>query len=841
MRLLKSEKGVIKLKITVENFLEMISLESKEIEKFKMNHASILKNEILDYSDTFPIGHDCVFFDRNKYSINEIKEKGQQALIILTNRELHITNELCVNRNTIDIWFGVMEYARKQMKNLSGIAVTGSVGKTTTKEMIYQVLSQESETAKNPGSSNGKYGFARGFSKVTPDTKYFVMEMGLSHPRPVFEPISRALYPDICVITNIGTAHIENFEDQDEILKYKLYCAKYMPKESGCLLINGDDKILMGHSYEFKTATYGIENSNVDYWAKDIVCTAKTVDFSVLYRGGKELKFHLNIPGRHNVYAALCAIAVADLKGISYEKIHRGLSLYQTSGLRQNIVYVNGQKRIIDCFNANKESMISAIDMLSLMDVKDNGRKVCVFGDMLALGKHTEEHHSCIGKYIAEKEIDVLITYGRYARYAANAAIKMGRKQVYSFLEKEDICQFLQCYLNSNDVVLFKASHDTHMDEIINGLDFKIKSAAAGLVKITETGYEEILKQDCDTQRQIAGLTKLMTATIAYDSGKLADYAVVDPSTWSLKTDNENDHVGMKLCDLIYAVIFRQENEIARTIAKIVAGNPAGFVKLMNKKAQEIGMSHTSFSNVIGLDADMNYSTVNDLLALLIYMNKFTFFQELFREGKHTIICDNGRELSVSNKNQVELKGRTIFYKRGHSGRGLECMAFIYDYDDEKYAGVILGSSDQEGDDLKTLCEYQHRREKINEKQVGILIGGTDLTGYYHSLNQAESILEDYEKEYNCHLFIVSKIGQWYYFDGPMKQIRDVSWERSEYAHPILFSPQILENAGSSTLIVVEDKNNRKYLHIDYFISFLPQNSAENMFLKSFVKTKVNR
>lgn len=724
------------------------------------------------------------------------------------------------------------------MKNLSGIAVTGSVGKTTTKELIYQVLSQESETAKNPGSSNGKYGFAKGFSKVTPNTKYFIMEMGLSHPRPVFEPISKALYPDICVITNIGTAHIENFENQDEILKYKLYCAKHMSKESGCLIINGDDKILMGHSYEFKIVTYGIENSNVDYCAKDIVCTTKTVDFSVLCRG-TERKFHLNIPGRHNVYAALCAIAVADLRGISYKKICKGLSLYQTSGLRQNIVYVNGQKRIIDCFNANKESMISAIDMLSLMDVKDNGRKVCVFGDMLALGKYTEEHHSYIGEYIAKKEIDVLITYGRYARYAANTAIKMGRKHVYSFLEKEDICQFLQYYLKSNDVVLFKASHDTHMDEIINGLDFQIKCAAAGLVKITETGYEEVLKQNCDKQRQIAGLTKLMTATVAFNSNKLDVYAFVDPGTWSLNSDNKNDYVGIKLCDLIYAVIFELENEIARTIAKIVAGSPAEFVKLMNDKAQEIGMTHTLFSNAIGLDDDMNYSTVNDLLLLLTYMNKFAFFQKLFQEEKHTIICDNGRELSIINKNQVELEGRTVLYKRGRSRRGLECIASIYEYGNEKYAGVILGSSDG-GYDFKTLCEYQRGREKINKEQVGILIGGTDLAGYYNSLNQVESILDNYEKRYNCHLFIVSRIGQWYYFDGPIKEICNDSWERSEYAYPIMFRPQLFNDTSSGTLIVAEGKSNRKYLHIEYFISFLPQNSVENMFLKSFVMTKEN-
>ncbi|MGN0248665.1 MAG: Mur ligase family protein, partial [Lachnospiraceae bacterium] len=785
------------MKITVEDFLSIISCESEEVEKFKLNNETILQNMICDFSDNFSQRIGSVFFDCNKFSEKEICEKGQQALIVVTNKNLPLSNALHVDKNTTDVWFEIMENLRGSMNEVFGIAVTGSVGKTTTKDMIYQVLCQDSQTEKNPGSSNGKYGFAKGFSRVTPDTRYFIMEMGLSHPRPVFEPISKALCPQICVITNIGTAHIENFKNQDEILTYKLCCAKYMPKESGCFVLNGDDKIMMGRSYESRTITYGIENSRTDYWAKNIVCTADGVDFTVVYQN-MEHEYRLNIPGRHNVYAALCAIAVADLRGISYEKIRKGLEEYKTSGMRQNVVDMHGQKRIIDCFNANRESMISAIDMLSLMEVAENGRRVCVFGDMLACGTYTEEHHSFVGEYAVKKNIDVLITYGRYARYAAEAASRVGKIEVYSFLDAEDISQFLRFFLTRNDVVLFKSSHDVHMDRILARLDEVVNCASACLVRITESGYEEIIGKNRDEQRQIAGLTKLMTALVAFEQDRLDEYVYVEPQTWALgscETDESNRYVGVKVRDLIYAVIFEQKNEIAKTIAGALFDSAFAFVKIMNAKAREIGMNHTCFSNVIGLDSDRNYSTAQDMTLLLLYMNQYDLFQRMFQESTHVITYKNGGECILSNRNQVDVKGSHVLYKRGKSKRSLECIASLYDSDHEKYAAVILGAT-LGAEALKELCDYQTGMVHFKKRQVGIVIGGTEMARYQSSLQNVESVMKSVESDIHCSLFIVSKIGQWYYYDGDVKEIRDDSWERSEHAHRILFSPMSFGNTN---------------------------------------------
>ena len=344
------------------------------------------------------------------------------------------------------------------------VALTGSVGKTTTKEFIASVLSRRFNTVKTKANYNNDIGLPFTLFSIGADTQKAVVEMGMSNFKEI-SYLTNIARPDAAVITNIGTSHIEFLKSREGILKAKCEIFEGL-KEDGTAFLNGDDDLLQTLSGKlgFKTVFFGIDNKKCDICAENVKLYPLKTEFEI---SGQ--KFEINIPGRHNVYNALCAYAVGKMYGMTDEEIRKGLLDYKNDGIRQSIIEINGAKILNDCYNSSLQAAMSAIDVLKKLS---DGKKIAVLGDMAELGDMSEECHRKLGAYFASCGCDVLITVGNEAKFIADEAEKCGvsEKNVHSFDNNSDAALCLKGILKKNDAVLIKGSHCMKMEEIAKNI-----------------------------------------------------------------------------------------------------------------------------------------------------------------------------------------------------------------------------------------------------------------------------------------------------------------------------------------------------------------------------------
>lgn len=420
-------------------------------------------------SDTRTITHGCIFiafkgehFDAHDF-VEEAFRKGAMAAI--TTRPVG-SFPCIVCEDTNKAIMAIAAYYRKKFTPRL-VGVTGSVGKTTTKEMIALALSSTYETLKTEGNRNNEIGMPFTLLKLTSQHKAAVIEMGMSHFGEI-ERLSKAACPDIAVITNIGWSHAENLGSQEGILKAKLEILKGAAPNAP-LIINGDDKLLYPLKHQLtdrRVITCGVNNTACDYTAISISTAKDETLFTAAYKGEPVQRITLPCIGDHHIIDALIAFAAASEAGCEPEKIAEGLAAFQLDGLRQHIEHRKGQTLVVDCYNAAPASMKAAIDVLCSIEPVSGGKRVAVLGDMLELGKLSPELHSEVGEYAAIKGVDLLVCYGQYAKYISDKAEQMGITCCCSD-NKETILNFLRFKLREGDAVLFKASRSVHMEEII--------------------------------------------------------------------------------------------------------------------------------------------------------------------------------------------------------------------------------------------------------------------------------------------------------------------------------------------------------------------------------------
>ena len=333
------------------------------------------------------------------------------------------------------------------------VAITGSAGKTGTKDMIYSVLAKKYKVLKSPGNNNNGIGLPFTLlSYINEDI--IVLEMGMNGIGQIGK-LSRIAKPDVAVITNIGTAHIGMLGSREKILEAKLEILDGM-SDDGTLVLNNDNDLLSTvDGIKQKIVKFGI-NTDADYTASDIYTKNGKTFFKI---NGNEY----NVPVLGNVYAynALCAYTVGKLFDISDEDIKDGLENVILTGNRMQIINEKNYTIINDTYNANKEAMMSALDTISTFD----NRKVAILGDMLELGEFEEEIHREVGKYCNGK-IDTLITIGTLSKYINDEF--NGTK--YHFDSKEDAMNDLNDIIKDNDVILVKASQGMKLLEIVDYL-----------------------------------------------------------------------------------------------------------------------------------------------------------------------------------------------------------------------------------------------------------------------------------------------------------------------------------------------------------------------------------
>ena len=349
----------------------------------------------------------------------------------------------------------------RQQLNIRVVGITGSVGKTSTKEFVASVLSEKYKVHKTAGNYNNEVGLPLTIFGIQEDDQIAVLEMGINTFGEMHR-LSEVAKPDICVMTNIGQCHLENLIDRDGILRAKSEIFDFMnPK--GTVVVNGDDdKLATIHEvYGKAPVTFGMNKQNA-IWADHIENRGLLGSCADIHMGDDVVHAIIPLPGEHMIYNAMAAAAVALQFGMSKEEIAAGISHVEAVAGRSHLVEAGDKVIIDDCYNANPVSMKAAIDLLATAP----GRKVAILGDMFELGENEKAMHGEVGEYAAEKGIDLILCVGELSEAMYQEAVGSGGNAKY-YETREALEAVLNEILQQGDTVLVKASHSMAFENLV--------------------------------------------------------------------------------------------------------------------------------------------------------------------------------------------------------------------------------------------------------------------------------------------------------------------------------------------------------------------------------------
>lgn len=398
------------------------------------------------------------------------------CLCIITNEPCDFENSLLITDTNedgysiiTDAYIRASHYIRSIHKS-KVIALTGSVGKTSTKEMIEAVLRAH---YKNPlvskGNNNSMFSITRNIQKLKRPTNVYLQEVGAFAPRTI-EISAKQLEADMAVYTNIGVSHVESYGSREELAKDKLSLSTY-GKPDGLAFVNYDDEILMSHPFTQKVITYRLRNEEADYYAKNIEKTEEAgLRFTIVDKlSGEEHNAEVFVPGEHNVLNAVVAYAVGRALKLKPEEILAGIAEYRPSGMRQNIIHPCGYHIFADCYNSSLLAIENTLAAMDDIPVANGGRRIAVLGDILALGDISEETHHQIAGVLAKHKVDLLLAYGINIRLTVEDAAKLGIESKY-FADRQKLEDEIRAVVKPEDLVLFKASHAVNLGSSIDRL-----------------------------------------------------------------------------------------------------------------------------------------------------------------------------------------------------------------------------------------------------------------------------------------------------------------------------------------------------------------------------------
>ena len=343
------------------------------------------------------------------------------------------------------------------------VGVTGSVGKTTTKQMCYAAIEGFGNTIKTEGNQNNELGLPRTMFRIGKETQYAVVEMGMSHAGEI-ERLSKCARPDVGIITCIGVSHIGNLGSQENICKAKLEICAGLP-EGAPLVLNGDDPFLRKAVLpdHVRPVWFSLGDENADVCALSIQQDEKGMSF--VLEDHEEGTFLVKIPamGRHNVANALAAYCAATRLGLDARRVIAGLADFEQTGMRQKVVHVRGVDVIEDCYNANPDSMKAALAMFREYPCK---RRFALLGDMLELGDISRAAHEEVGRQAVENKVDYLVTYGEQAKRIAVVAAAKGLPTLHADTYAQAAETLLQ-KMQPGDALLVKASRGMALEKVL--------------------------------------------------------------------------------------------------------------------------------------------------------------------------------------------------------------------------------------------------------------------------------------------------------------------------------------------------------------------------------------
>ncbi len=390
-------------------------------------------------------------------------EHGASAA--LTEKDIERANGTLIRvTNTRKAMGDIARYYKKKYF-VPSVAITGSVGKTTTKDMVCAVLSAHYNTLKTPENFNNDIGVPLTIYGLEEEHEMAVIEMGMNHFGEI-EYLAGIALPDAAIITNIGMSHIENLGSQEGIFRAKMEVTRLFT-EKNTLFVNGDDRFLKtvtGGPY--RVVKYGLDPSN-DVYAKDIENKGRFgVRFTVVYDGG-EFRAEVSQPGVHNVYNALAAVCAGLHFGVSVEECVKGLKECEYTSQRLEIIEHNGIEIINDCYNSSPDSIRAA---LKVLQASAKGSKTAILGDVLEMGDFAQKAHFDLGADVAASGIDMLITVGENASRIAEGARAAGFTNVREYSSTAETAADIAKLVKRGDSVLVKASHGMRFEKITEAI-----------------------------------------------------------------------------------------------------------------------------------------------------------------------------------------------------------------------------------------------------------------------------------------------------------------------------------------------------------------------------------
>lgn len=446
---LKIVKIINEINVDIEN----VTIDTRKVEKGSCFIG--IKGEKTDgnllYKNAFDAGASLVileYFDESPENINYLKENNKSVIIVPSTIEA----------------LGLLAKLKRSEFFSPVVAVTGSAGKTSTKDMIYSVLKEKYKIHKTIGNQNNHIGLPLTILSLDKDNEILVLEMGMNHLKEI-SYLTNIAKPDVAVITNVGTAHIGNLGSRENILKAKLEILEGL-NPNGTVIINNDNDLLhkwyLENKDNYKIITIGI-NEVSDYMPVIIEKGEWGTTFSC-----KNTIYKVPVGGDHFIYNALSAIAVANLFNVSSKEIQDGIINFELSSNRMSVSVTEGITLIDDSYNANFDSMSYAIKYLTSLP----GRRIAVLGSMKELGKFSESLHRKIGALVAKEKIDILITVGDEAKFINEEAINNGynKDTSYHFETNKEAIAFINSIKRSEDNILVKASNSLNFKEIVDNI-----------------------------------------------------------------------------------------------------------------------------------------------------------------------------------------------------------------------------------------------------------------------------------------------------------------------------------------------------------------------------------
>ncbi len=400
-------------------------------------------------------------FDGNKYVLDAIK--GGARLCIIDKKYFDIGEikypdiSIILVKDTLEALEKLAIYVRNKL-DIDVIAVTGSVGKTTTKDIIYDFLVSKYKVYKAQGNLNNHLGMPISLVNIDDDSEVCVFELGMNRFGEI-DYLVNILRPNIGIITNIAENHIEYFQTSENILKAKMEIINYF-SDNSVLILNNEDKLLSNVNCGFKTLRVGF-TQECDLYADNINLTSSFTEFDILYNGEKE-RVTLPLLGKHNVLNSLIGFKICEIFDVPIDLLKSRLELLSISELRQEVFEHKDMIIINDCYNAGPTSMKSSIDVLSLYTNKE---KVCILGDMNELGDKSKYYHGEISKYLNSR-VDKLVAIGEYRyeykRYFGNI------KNCFCFESIDDFKNEIHNILIGREAILIKASRSLKFEKVAN-------------------------------------------------------------------------------------------------------------------------------------------------------------------------------------------------------------------------------------------------------------------------------------------------------------------------------------------------------------------------------------